>query len=202
MPRRASVLPIAIREPSRDHAGRSPPNGDVPTGVPSTLTTQTSERVKRAFEPSGDHGGPLTVSIRRVRPETGSPSVSVASRRAWRCAAIPIRSPSGDHRGHWRHVGRSDDDSLEDGRYGLRRKYHKVLPERPGLTPPALFRLIGSSVFLRLSDVASGLPAYEDPVLLPGEAVGWSLHSQPLLNLSQGSGILFPRVRSAPNRPS
>ena len=40
--------------------------------------------------------------------------------------------------------------------------------ERPGLAPSALFHLIGNSVFLRLSDVASGLPPYEEQVLLSG----------------------------------
>ena len=38
--------------------------------------------------------------------------------------------------------------------------------ERPGLAPAALFHLIGTSVFLRLSDVAAGLPPYEERVLL------------------------------------
>ena len=40
--------------------------------------------------------------------------------------------------------------------------------ERPGLAPSALFHLIGNSVFLRLSDVALGLPPYEEQVLLTG----------------------------------
>ena len=38
--------------------------------------------------------------------------------------------------------------------------------ERPGLAPSALFHLIGNTVFLRLSDVASGLPPYEEQILL------------------------------------
>ncbi len=38
--------------------------------------------------------------------------------------------------------------------------------KRPGLAPAALFHLIGNSVFLRLSEVASGLPPYEERVLL------------------------------------
>ena len=38
--------------------------------------------------------------------------------------------------------------------------------EKPGLAPAALFHLIGHSVFLRLSDVASDLPLYEENVLL------------------------------------
>ena len=63
-------------------------------------------------------------------------------------------------------IGRDDGESLEDGRTSRRRKYRKVIRERPGLAPAALFHLIGNSVFLRLSDVASGLPPYEERVLL------------------------------------
>ena len=63
-------------------------------------------------------------------------------------------------------VGRDDGESLEDGRTSRRRKYRKVIRERPGLAPAALFHLIGNSVFLRLSDVAAGLPPYEERVLL------------------------------------
>ncbi len=63
-------------------------------------------------------------------------------------------------------IGRDDDGFDEDGRNSRRRKYRKVVRERPGLAPAALFHLIGSSVFLRLADVASGLPPYEEQVLL------------------------------------
>ena len=79
-------------------------------------------------------------------------------------------------------IGKPDDDSVEDGRYSRRRKYRKVVRERPGLAPAALFHLIGNSVFLRLSDVASGLPSYEEQVLLSGmdreeDASGYSQRS-------------------------
>ena len=64
-------------------------------------------------------------------------------------------------------VRHSDDDqSFEDGRSSRRKGYRKTVRERPGLAPGALFHLIGNSVFLRLSDVASGLPPYEERVLL------------------------------------
>ena len=63
-------------------------------------------------------------------------------------------------------TGRDDGESLEDGRTSRRRKYRKVIRERPGLAPAALFHLIGASIFLRLADVASGLPPYEERVLL------------------------------------
>ena len=63
-------------------------------------------------------------------------------------------------------VGKPDDDSVEDGRNSRRRKYRKVVRERPGLVPSALFHIIGNTVFLRLADVASGLPPYEEQILL------------------------------------
>ena len=63
-------------------------------------------------------------------------------------------------------VGKPDDDSVEDGRFSRRRKYRKVVRERPGLVPSALFHIIGNTVFLRLADVASGLPSYEEQVML------------------------------------
>ena len=38
------------------------------------------------------------------------------------------------------------------------------MKERPGLAPGALFHVIGHSLFLKLSDVASGLPPYEEQI--------------------------------------
>ena len=63
-------------------------------------------------------------------------------------------------------ISHGDDDSTEDGRLSRRKGYRKVIRERPGLVPSALFHIIGNTVFLRLSDVASGLPAYEEQILL------------------------------------
>ena len=63
-------------------------------------------------------------------------------------------------------IGRPDDGAVEDGRNSRRRKFRKVVRERPGLVPSALFHLIPNTVFLRLSDVASGLPEYEEQILL------------------------------------
>ena len=70
-------------------------------------------------------------------------------------------------------IGKSDDDDAADGRSSKRRNYRKVVRERPGLAPSALFHLIGNTVFLRLADVASGLPPYEEQVMLS------SLDSEP-----------------------
>ena len=63
-------------------------------------------------------------------------------------------------------VGKPDDDAVEDGRNSRRRKFRKVVRERPGLVPSALFHIIGNTVFLKLSDVASGLPDYTEQILL------------------------------------
>ena len=63
-------------------------------------------------------------------------------------------------------IGKSNDDALEDGRNSRRRKYRKVVREKPGLVPSALFHIINNTVFLRLADVASGLPDYTEQVLL------------------------------------
>ena len=63
-------------------------------------------------------------------------------------------------------VGKDDDDAVEDGRNSRRRKFRKVVRERPGLVPSALFHIIGNTVFLRLADVASGLPDYDEQILL------------------------------------
>ena len=71
---------------------------------------------------------------------------------------------------------------MEDGRNSRRRKFRKVVRERPGLVPSALFHIIGNTVFLRLADVASGLPDYEEQILLSSmdseeDATGYSQRS-------------------------
>ena len=91
-------------------------------------------------------------------------------------------------------IGKDDDDSVEDGRFSRRRRYRKVVRERPGLAPAALFHLIGNSVFLRLSDVASGLPPYEEQVMLCGmdsepDAIGYTQRG--------AYGTLFEKLRAA-----
>ena len=79
-------------------------------------------------------------------------------------------------------IGKPDDEALEDGRVSRRRSYRKVVRERPGLVPSALFHIIGNTVFLRLSDVASGLPGYDEQILLSSmdareDATGFSQRS-------------------------
>ena len=92
-------------------------------------------------------------------------------------------------------VRRGDDGGYdEDGRSSRRRRYRKTVREKPGLAPAALFHLIGHSVFLRLYDVASDLPPYEEQVLLS------SMDSEPdATELSQRKAYdkLFDTLRAA-----
>ncbi len=79
-------------------------------------------------------------------------------------------------------MGKPDDESLEDGRNSRRRQFRKVVRERPGLVPSALFHIIGNTVFLKLAEVASGLPPYEEQILLSSmdseeDATGYSQRS-------------------------
>ena len=78
------------------------------------------------------------------------------------------------------------------GRNSRRRKYRNTVKERPDLAPPALFRLIGNSVFLRLSNVASGLPDYDEQVML-------TAIDNDVTGLSQKSAYekLFEKLRHA-----
>ena len=78
--------------------------------------------------------------------------------------------------------GRTTTTRVEDGRNSRRRKFRKVVRERPGLVPSALFHIIGNTVFLRLADVASGLPDYDEQILLSSmdseeDATGYSQRS-------------------------
>ncbi len=75
-----------------------------------------------------------------------------------------------------------EDDAYEDGRTSRRKGFRKTVREKPGLVPSALFHIIGNSVFLKLADVASALPPYEEQVLLSGmdsepDATGFSQRS-------------------------
>ena len=122
-------------------------------------------------------------------------------------------------------VGKPDDDAVEDGRNSRRRKYRKTVRERLGLVPSALFHIIANTVFLRLSDVASGLPPYEEQILLSSmdsenaaslwdvsfrptrrflsivatfhTSVRWSKNHIPLLPRAQGNNDPLLRTQSA-----
>ena len=91
-------------------------------------------------------------------------------------------------------IGKPDDDALEDGRNSRRRKYRKTVRERPGLVPSALFHIIHNTVFLRLSDVASGLPDYDEQILLS------SMDTEEDTRSGSGTGSTGYSQRSAYNK--
>lgn len=59
---------------------------------------------------------------------------------------------------------RGDDEVFEDGRTSRRRGYRTRTVEKPGISPGVLFHLIPGTVFIRLADVAHGLPPYREEV--------------------------------------
>ena len=61
-----------------------------------------------------------------------------------------------------------DEKIVRSGRTSRRRLVKEQIVEKPGISPTALYHLIGNTVFLRLEDVATGLPSYlEQVVTLP-----------------------------------
>ena len=67
-----------------------------------------------------------------------------------------------DQYGFIERVERDDSEKeTEDGRQSRRKGYRTTIREKPGITPSALFHIIGNTVFLRLHDVAEGLPPYQ-----------------------------------------
>ncbi len=68
-----------------------------------------------------------------------------------------------------------------------------MVRERPGLVPSALFHLIGNTVFLKLADVASGLPQYTEQVMLSSMDSGEDTRS------GSGTGSTGYSQRSAYN---
>ena len=56
-------------------------------------------------------------------------------------------------------------EQLEDGRSSSRRNQRVTSKERPGVNPKVLADLLGSSVFLRLSDLEGELPQYAEFVI-------------------------------------
>lgn len=64
-------------------------------------------------------------------------------------------------------ITKKDADAYaEDGRHSKRRSYLTRTVEKPGVLPGMLFHLVGNTVFLRLADVAQGLPPYTERVAL------------------------------------
>ena len=63
----------------------------------------------------------------------------------------------------YRSNGNSE-EPFDHGKGSGRRGYQQTEKETPGLAPAALFHIIGNTVFLRLTDVSSELPPYQEQI--------------------------------------
>ncbi|MBI4236574.1 MAG: DEAD/DEAH box helicase family protein, partial [Chloroflexi bacterium] len=93
-----------------------------------------------------------------------------------------------------RTVHKQDDDAFEDGRASRRRGYRARVQEKPGITPGVLFHLIGQTVFLRLADVASALPPYDEKVMLVRMDQEEDING---LSQARAYNLLFSTLRAA-----
>ena len=67
--------------------------------------------------------------------------------------------------GFYEETVKNEEHVTFDGRTSRRKGSYRTLRERPGLLPGALFHLIENTIFLRLSDVASTLPPYDEHIV-------------------------------------
>ena len=58
-----------------------------------------------------------------------------------------------------------DEELIADGRASRSKQAKTRTSEIPGIAPAALMHIIGNTIFIRLSDVATGLPPYQEEVL-------------------------------------
>lgn len=63
-------------------------------------------------------------------------------------------------------ITKYEGEAVGDGAHSKRREYRVTTVERPGVSPAVLFYLIGDTVFVRLEDVATDLPPYNEKVHL------------------------------------
>ena len=90
---------------------------------------------------------------------------------------------------------RGGDDLIEHGRGSGRRGYKVRERETPGLAPAALFHIIGNTVFLRLNDVSSNLPPYEEQVIV--QELDPEVQETTGLSQKSAYGKLYGNLRAA-----
>jgi hypothetical protein len=162
------------RFPLADYIGRHMP------GFFDLLVVDEQHEYKARGSAQGLAAGTLAEASRRTLTLTGTLMGGYASTLfylLWRFSP-PVREEFA-YREEQRWVARygiveritrkgGDDDSYEDGRVSRRRGYRTRTVEKPGVSPAVLFHLIGNTAFLRLADVAAGLPEYREEVRLVG----------------------------------
>ena len=87
--------------------------------------------------------------------------------------------------GFLEHISKKKEDDITDesGMISRRKLHGRRIVERPGITPNALFHLIGNTAFIRLPDVADNLPQYTEHV----ELLDLDATDQPSAGYSQSS---------------
>lgn len=161
------------RFPLADYVGRRMP------GFFDLLVVDEQHEYKARGSAQGLAAGTLAEACRRTLTLTGTLMGGYASTLfylLWRFS--PGLREEFTYRDEQRWVGRygiveritrkGDDDAYEDGRVSRRRGYRTRTVEKPGVSPAVLFHLIGNTAFLRLADVAAGLPEYREEVRLVG----------------------------------
>jgi hypothetical protein len=162
------------RFPLADYVGRRMP------GFFDLLVVDEQHEYKARGSAQGLAAGTLAEACRRTLTLTGTLMGGYASTLfylLWRFS--PGLREEFTYRDEQRWVARygiveritrkgGDDDAYEDGRVSRRRGYRTRVVEKPGVSPAVLFHLIGNTAFLRLADVAAGLPEYREEVRLVG----------------------------------
>jgi len=141
------------------------------------LVVDEQQEYKARGSAQGIAAGTLAEACGRTLTLTGTLAGGYAStlfHLLWRFSPAVREEFAYGEEGRWvaryglveRITKRGDDGAYEDGRTSRRRGYRTRTVEKPGVSPAVLFHLIGNTVFLRLADVASGLPDYKEEVRL------------------------------------
>ncbi|MCK9496934.1 MAG: DEAD/DEAH box helicase family protein, partial [Dehalococcoidia bacterium] len=141
------------------------------------LVVDEQQEYKARGSAQGIAAGTLAEACGRTLTLTGTLAGGYAStlfHLLWRFSPAVREEFAYGEEGRWvsryglveRITKRGDDGAYEDGRTSRRRGYRTRTVEKPGVSPAVLFHLIGNTVFLRLADVAAGLPEYQEEVRL------------------------------------
>jgi hypothetical protein len=170
-PRRGLSLWRRKRYPLADYISRRLP------GHFDLLVVDEQQEYKARGSAQGIAAGTLAEACGRTLTLTGTLAGGYAStlfHLLWRFSPAVREEFAYGEEGRWvsryglveRITKRGDDGAYEDGRTSRRRGYRTRTVEKPGVSPAVLFHLIGNTVFLRLADVAAGLPEYREEVRL------------------------------------
>ncbi|MGE0136032.1 MAG: hypothetical protein AB7L91_19400 [Dehalococcoidia bacterium] len=181
------------------------------------LITDESHEYKARGSAQGIAAGTLAESCGRTLTLTGTLMGGYAStlfHLLWRFSPEVREEFAYGEEARWvsrygiveRITRKTGDDVVDEGRASRRRGYRTRTVEKPGVSPAILFHLIGNTVFIRLTDVATDLPEYREEVRLvsmaradgdgPSQAAAYrdladALHAAVMAALAGGSRRLL-----------